>query len=108
MDTESKGMFVFDVKVFGLDERIQNCFSNPQIIKIMFDCRRDSDSLYYAYGTILNGVVDLQIMDYVITHSEKPGKSELPHRKAVAVNPLPVAPATPSNTDWRSANHCTQ
>lgn len=42
---------------------LKNIFEEPEISKVFFDVRNDSDALFTHYGINLRGVWDLQLMD---------------------------------------------
>ncbi|KAK3249947.1 hypothetical protein CYMTET_40651 [Cymbomonas tetramitiformis] len=41
---------------------LKGCLENPGITKLLFDCRRDSDSLFHQHDVSLKGVVDVQLL----------------------------------------------
>lgn len=41
----------------------KDVLENPSVLKIMYDCRRDSDALFHQLGIRLQGVCDLQIKE---------------------------------------------
>ena len=52
----------FDI-VFG-GTSLRTILESPSIIKVFFDVRNDSDALFAHYDISLDGVVDLQMMEY--------------------------------------------
>ena len=74
--TEEK-VYIFDelklgqlIFTSGLGEVLKDTFPN----KLMFDCRQDSDALWYQFQVKLSGVLDLQLLE-VIYRREHPTES---------------------------------
>lgn len=42
---------------------LKSVFESPDIIKVFFDLRNDSDALFHHYGVRLSGVEDIQLME---------------------------------------------
>ncbi|KXJ15622.1 Exonuclease 3'-5' domain-containing protein 1 [Exaiptasia diaphana] len=69
--------FIFDViklkeEVFA--EGLREILEDKSRAKLMFDCRQDSDSLWYQYRVKLNGVLDVQLQE-VLKRREQFGAS---------------------------------
>jgi hypothetical protein len=60
-----KRVYLFDVVKGGdklfFDKGLRLVLENRKILKIVHDCRRDSEALYYQYGIYLRGVWDSQV-----------------------------------------------
>ena len=59
-------VFVFDVLALGpslfMDENLlSSILRDPSIIKLCYDCRCDSEALFYLHGVLPQGLYDLQI-----------------------------------------------
>ena len=68
--TINKKVFLFDVtklKSSAFDHGLRDLLQSDRdtLTKLMFDCRNDSDALLHHYGVKLNGVLDLQMVDYL-------------------------------------------
>lgn len=88
IDTDD--IFVVDVQVLGGDQvfaeqtpSIRSILENPEVKKITFDCRNDSDALLHQFGVKLRGTVELQVLDQAvrIQNGEAP-----PQRNIYVVN----------------------
>src|SRR3989338_4818435 len=69
----SKGdCFLFDVTVGGAAvlEPIKEMLQDSKIVKVMHDCRSDSDLLFHAYGITLQNVFDTQVAYAVLLVSD--------------------------------------
>ena len=56
--------FVFDVVMLGttlFDHGLRALLESTTIVKLFFDCRRDSDALYHQFGVQLHCVLDTQV-----------------------------------------------
>lgn len=53
-----------------LGKSLKNILESPQILKVFFDVRNDSDALYSHYGIKLQGVRDIQLME----SASRPGR----------------------------------
>ncbi|KAF3072153.1 hypothetical protein CFAM422_005728 [Trichoderma lentiforme] len=62
IDIYTLGNITFEV-VGGRDKSFKNILESPEISKVFFDVRRDSEALFAHYGVSLRGVWDLQLMD---------------------------------------------
>lgn len=61
----STGTFIFDVDRLGSEafkEGLKKIFENPNIEKVIHDCRQPSDYLFHKYGTRLVNVFDTQVL----------------------------------------------
>ena len=83
-------IFVVDVQVLGGDRvfaevapSFRSILEKPEIKKITFDCRMDSDALLHQFGVTLRGTVELQVLDQAvrIQNGEAP-----PQRNIYVVN----------------------
>jgi exonuclease 3'-5' domain-containing protein 1 len=54
--------FETTISVDGKTISLKSLLESPKIIKILFDCRNDSNALYFLYGVALQGVQDVQLM----------------------------------------------
>ena len=62
-------VFIFDVLVLGkslFDNGMKEILESTGIIKIMFDCRCDSDSLWEEYKVELTNVLDMQLFEFMV------------------------------------------
>jgi len=50
-----------------LDRGLRYLLESTKIVKVMHDCRRDSEALYFQYGVTLHGVWDSQIAYSVLS-----------------------------------------
>eukprot|EP00794_Sanderia_malayensis_P000811 gene811-106_t len=74
---EDGTIFLIDVQKIGeIPLGLKLVLESESIIKVMFDCRSDSDSLLHQHKIRLSGIEDMQIMRYMF---EYPGKT--PERK---------------------------
>ena len=58
-------VFLFDVQQLGgvvFDAGLREILEDPTILKLTFDCRKDSDALLHLFGVQMRGVLDLQLM----------------------------------------------
>lgn len=62
IDIHTLGNITFEV-VGGRDKSFKKILEAPEISKVFFDVRRDSEALFAHYGVNLRGVWDLQLMD---------------------------------------------
>ncbi|XP_069105852.1 piRNA biogenesis protein EXD1-like [Argopecten irradians] len=68
--------FIFDVLKLGkhvFDDGLRDVLEDKNTEKLMFDCRRDADSLYHQFQVNISGVLDLQLLE--VMHRRKPGTS---------------------------------
>ena len=62
-------VFIFDVLVLGkflFENGMKEILESTGIIKIMFDCRCDSDSLWEEYKVELTNVLDMQLFEIMV------------------------------------------
>jgi exonuclease 3'-5' domain-containing protein 1 len=66
-----KKVYLFDVLKGGerlfFDRGLRYLLESNKIIKIMHDCRKDSEALYFQYDVTLRGVWDSQIAYAVLS-----------------------------------------
>ena len=58
-------VYLFDVQQLGavvFDAGLREILEDPNIFKLMFDCRKDSDALLHLFGVQMRGMLDLQLM----------------------------------------------
>jgi hypothetical protein len=87
-DTNSP-IYVIDVHVLGgavvfskenEEPSIRSVLEDPNITKVTFDCRADSDALFHQFGGVkLTGSIDLQVFDQAVRihNGELPPKREI-------------------------------
>lgn len=59
-------VYLFDVKQLGkavFDDGLRDVLEDKTKEKLMFDCRRDADSLHHLFNVQLSGVLDIQLLD---------------------------------------------
>lgn len=59
-------VYLFDVAVLGARvfdgaSPLRRVLEDKHVVKLMFDCRRDSDALFHQFGVRLAGVIDVQL-----------------------------------------------
>ena len=62
-------VYLFDVLVLGKDlfsVGMKDILESPIIYKYMYDCRRDSDSLYHEFDVKLTNVLDMQLFEFIV------------------------------------------
>ena len=70
-DPPSPTIFLFDVQALGRatlfesasGSKLKAALECPTSLKLMFDCRVDSDALFHQHGVSLRGVYDVQLAD---------------------------------------------
>ena len=65
---KSDTVYLFDVLVLGKDlfsAGMKDILESPNIYKYMYDCRRDSDSLYHEFNVKLTNVLDMQLFEFI-------------------------------------------
>jgi len=63
-----KAVFIFDVIAMKTSSNVhllKDLLQSPDITKIMFDCRKDIEALYFQFNIILEGVIDTQMCEIV-------------------------------------------
>ena len=68
--TMNKKVFLFDItqlKSTAFDHGLRDLLQSDRdtMTKLMFDCRNDSDALLHLFNVKLDGVLDLQVVDYL-------------------------------------------
>ncbi len=61
-----------------MNGRLKSILENKFIHKVMFDCRSDADCLFHQHNTKLEGIQDMQIMQYLVQHPEGNPAQKLP------------------------------
>lgn len=64
-----KVVYIVDVLTLGnevFEESLKDILESERILKILFDCRKDSDALYHLYNVKLKNVFDCQVADIII------------------------------------------
>ncbi|XP_066934835.1 piRNA biogenesis protein EXD1-like [Clytia hemisphaerica] len=62
-------VFLIDVLVLGEDAfkyGLKEILESTEVVKLMFDCRNDSVSLWHEYGVKLTNVLDMQLLEYMV------------------------------------------
>jgi len=76
-----KRVYLFDVLKGGdrlfFEKGLRFLLENKKVLKIVHDCRRDSEALYYQYGIYLRGVWDSQVA-FAILSQLKGSKTPYP------------------------------
>ena len=62
----------------GIPKRLKSILESYHIIKVMFDCRSDSDVLLHQHNVMLHGIEDMQIMRYIIENPRMLAGAKLP------------------------------
>jgi len=68
ISTPSK-IYLVDVLVLGkatFEGGLREVLESEDYVKIMFDCRKDSDALFHVHGVRLQNVFDCQVADIII------------------------------------------
>ena len=52
---------------------LQKIFNDNRVPKVLFDCRMDSDALFWQFAVLLQGVIDLQLMCLAAAGGGGPG-----------------------------------
>ena len=87
-------VYLFDVLKLGKDlfsVGMKEILESPNIYKYMYDCKRDSESLYHEFGVKLTNVLDMQLFEFIVrpTAGKPIGSSTKPeHYKAPRVRGL--------------------
>lgn len=68
-ETGQVGVYLFDTFIGGKkmmdDGGLKAILEDEKVVKVMHDCRLDSDVLYHSFGVKLNSVIDTQILYYI-------------------------------------------
>ena len=62
-------VYLFDVLELGknlFSVGMKDILESPNIYKYMYDCRRDSDSLYHEFNVKLTNVLDMQLFEFIV------------------------------------------
>jgi hypothetical protein len=59
-------------------QTIRSLLEDPHLLKVTFDCRRDSEALFHQFQVTLRGVLELQVLDQAVRIQ----KGEAPPPKA--------------------------
>uniref|UniRef100_A0A7M5UW67 3'-5' exonuclease domain-containing protein n=1 Tax=Clytia hemisphaerica TaxID=252671 RepID=A0A7M5UW67_9CNID len=62
-------IFLIDVLVLGNNAfayGLKEILESTEVVKLMFDCRRDSDTLWQEFGVRLTNVLDMQLFEYMV------------------------------------------
>lgn len=76
--TKDNNYFIFDILQSECDMfqcGLKELLTREDVKKLMFDCRKDSESLKFLHHIDLNGVIDIQLLE-IMTRTELPGSSE--------------------------------
>ena len=60
IDVQSLGSSAFGARGSGC---IRDVLESPDVLKLMFDCRMDSDALFHQFDVRLENVLDVQLLD---------------------------------------------
>ena len=67
---------------YGTQKSFRSLLEDPDIKKITFDCRGDSDALFHQCGVVLAGVLELQVLDQAVRIQQ----GEMPPHRCPYVN----------------------
>jgi len=70
-DVNNPPGFLFDVVALGKVSFIsaaKSLLESPDVLKVSFDCRTDSDALWHQFGIKLTNVLDLQVSTFLSFH----------------------------------------
>ena len=62
-------VYLFDVLKLGKDlfsVGMKEILESPKIYKYMYDCKRDSESLYHEFRVKLTNVLDMQLFEFIV------------------------------------------
>jgi len=62
-------IYLIDILALGeqaFDGGLRDILENEEVVKIMYDCRKDSDALYHLHKVTLKNVFDCQVADIII------------------------------------------
>lgn len=81
--------FLFDVLKLGarvFDRGLREVLKDTKILKLLFDCRGDSDALWHLYKVRLTNVMDIQLMQvlYERRHPDEKPQAQKDHEKKFA------------------------
>ena len=66
---KNETLYLFDVLELGKDlfsVGMKDILESPTIYKYMYDCKRDSDSLYHEFRVKLTNVLDMQLFEFTV------------------------------------------
>ena len=69
ISSENGIVYIFDLLKFGekfFEQGLKRILESETIIKIMFDCRADSRTLWFEFGVRLTNIYDLQLLEYIV------------------------------------------
>jgi len=105
-------VYIFDVLSLGttlFDQGLRYILENPIPTKVFYDCRRDSDILYYHFGVKLKGVLDVALTEVFLSMEERSRKSTIFKRIQTMCGVLSVHREPPflssKGKNWKS-NEC--
>lgn len=75
---EDDSIDILDVNKLGISNGMKTILECESIQKLMFDCRSTADCFYHQYNVNLSGIVDLQLVQYILLHPERPAAEKLP------------------------------
>ncbi|EFQ30361.1 3'-5' exonuclease [Colletotrichum graminicola] len=64
IDVRTLGHKAFRTPGYKSNQALQSVLESPKITKVFFDVRNDSDALFAHFGIKLDGVQDLQLMEF--------------------------------------------
>ena len=79
--TKDKEVYLFDISALGrgaFDAGLRALLENKEVEKMMFDCRGDADALKHLFGVMLDGVLDVQLLEVIHRQKKEPKKSPPP------------------------------
>ena len=78
LGAKDREVYVFDMLRLGkdaFDASLKDILESKRIVKMTYDCRSDSDSLWHEYQVKLSNVLDMQLLEYICR--KKVGKPEV-------------------------------
>lgn len=98
-------------------EQVKRLFESDKIIKIIHDCRMDSDALFHRHGITLTNVHDTSCFHHVISRQEDKSLNDVLEYNRIATNEhrdksiyktnpnfWAVRPLTPTMIDWATSD----
>ena len=79
--TKDRNVYLFDIATMGkqvFDAGLKKLLENKSVKKLMFDCRNDADALKHLFGVMLDGVLDVQLMEVKHRQRETPSSTPPP------------------------------
>lgn len=90
MGPKNGTVYLFDILKFGrfaFDNGLKEILESKSIRKYVFDCRRDSESLWFEYGVRISNLFDMQLWEYICRPNAgteyPPAKRPRDHRRPV-------------------------